>query len=317
MVQQVLSFARGVEGRQLAVPVGRLLREIEKIANETFLKNIQVRSRIQTDLWGVQGDPTQLHQVLLNLCVNARDAMPNGGMLRLSASNVVLDEQCGTLSPDAKPGRHVLIEVEDSGTGMPQDVLERIFEPFFTTKEMGKGTGLGLSTTLAIIKGHHGFLRVQSELGEGSKFQVYLPANDTADVHQDTPVETTLPRGNGELVLVVDDEDTVRQIISQTLEAFGYRVLLAADGVEASTVFTAHQEEIAVVLTDMMMPVMDGLATIQVLMRINPQVRIIAASGLGIKDMVARATGAGVKHFIPKPYSAETLLKILAEVLQA
>jgi PAS domain S-box-containing protein len=317
MVQQVLSFARGVEGRQLAVQMGRLLKEIEKIANETFLKNIQVRSRIQTDLWGVQGDPTQLHQVLLNLCVNARDAMPNGGMLKLSASNVVLDEQCAALSPDAKPGRHVLIEVEDSGTGMPQDVLERIFEPFFTTKEMGKGTGLGLSTTLAIIKGHHGFLRVQSELGEGSKFQVYLPANDTADVQQDTPVETTLPRGNGELVLVVDDEDTVRQIISQTLEAFGYRVLLAADGVEASTVFTAHQEEIAVVLTDMMMPVMDGLATIQVLMRINPQVRIIAASGLGIKDMVARATGAGVKHFIPKPYSAETLLKTLAEVLQA
>ena len=135
-------------------------------------------------------------------------------------------------------------------------------------------------------------------------------------MQQESPVETTLPRGNGELVVVVDDEDTVRQIISQTLEAFGYRVLLAADGVEASTVFTAHQEEIAVVLTDMMMPVMDGLATIQVLMRINPQVRIIAASGLGVKDMVARAMGAGVKHFIPKPYSAETLLKILAEVLQ-
>ncbi|MHB1078384.1 MAG: PAS domain S-box protein [Prosthecobacter sp.] len=317
MVQQVLSFARGVEGRQLAVQMGRLLREIEKIANETFLKNIQVRSSIQTDLWGVQGDSTQLHQVLLNLCVNARDAMPNGGMLKLSASNVVLDEQCGVLSPDAKPGRHVLIEVEDSGAGMPHDVLERIFEPFFTTKETGKGTGLGLSTTLAIIKGHQGFLRVQSEIGEGSKFQVYLPANDSSDMQQDTPSETTLPRGNGEWVLVVDDEDTVRQIISQTLQAFGYRVLLAADGVEASTIFTARQEEIAVVLTDMMMPVMDGLATIQVLMRLNPQVRIIAASGLGVKDMVARAMGAGVKHFIPKPYSAETLLKTLAEVLLA
>ncbi|OYW76469.1 MAG: hypothetical protein B7Z37_08525 [Verrucomicrobia bacterium 12-59-8] len=317
MVQQVLSFARGVEGRQLAVEVGRLLKEIEKIINETFLKNIQVRSSIQPDLWGVQGDPTQLHQVLLNLCVNARDAMPNGGMLQLSARNVVLEEHCAGLSAEAKPGRHVLIEVKDNGTGMPPDVLERIFEPFFTTKELGKGTGLGLSSSLAIIKGHHGFLRVQSEMGKGTKFQLYLPANDADGTQEDNPVETDLPRGNGELVLVVDDEVTVRQIISQTLETFGYRVLLAADGVEASTLFSTHQQDIAVVLTDMMMPVMDGLATIQVLMRMNPQVRIIAASGLGVKDMVARAMGAGVKHFIPKPYSAETLLKTLVQVLQA
>jgi len=317
MVQQVLSFARGVEGRQLAVEVGRLIKEIEKITNETFLKNIQVRSKIQRDLWVVQGDPTQLHQVLLNLCVNARDAMPNGGVLKLSADNIVLDEHCTGLSAEARPGRHVLIEVEDTGTGMPPDVLERIFEPFFTTKELGKGTGLGLSTTLAIIKGHNGFLRVQSEMGKGTKFQLYLPTSDADGTQDSTPVETDLPRGNGELVLVVDDEITVRQIIRQTLEAFGYRVLLAADGVEASTLFTAHQEEIAVVLTDMMMPVMDGLATIQVLMRMNPQVRIIAASGLGIKDMVSRAMSAGVKHFIAKPYSAETLLKTLAQVLQA
>ncbi|MBN8420370.1 MAG: PAS domain S-box protein [Verrucomicrobia bacterium] len=317
MVQQVLSFARGVEGRQLAVEMARLVREIEKIANETFLKNIQVRSTIQNSLWGVQGDPTQLHQVLLNLCVNARDAMPNGGTLKLSASNLMLDGQSGELSTQAKPGPYVLIEVEDTDTGMPPDVVERIFEPFFTTKELGKGTGLGLSTTLAIIKSHHGFLRVHSEMGEGTKFQLYLPASDSADMQDVTPVGASLPRGSGELVLVVDDEDTVRQIISQTLDAFGYRVLLAADGVEASTLFTAHQNEIAVVLTDMMMPVMDGLATIQVLMRMNPQVRIIAASGLGVKDMVARAMAAGVKHFIPKPYSAETLLKTLAEVLQA
>jgi len=316
MVQQVLSFARGVEGRQLAVEVGRLIKEIEKITNETFLKNIQVRSMIQKDLWGVQGDPTQLHQVLLNLCVNARDAMPNGGRLKLSAGNVVLDEHFAAQSAEARPGPHVLIEVEDSGAGMPPEVLERIFEPFFTTKELGKGTGLGLSTTLAIIKGHHGFLRVQSEVGKGTKFQIYLSAHAAAGAQEGKPVETELPHGNGELVLVVDDEVTVRQIISQTLETFGYRVLLAADGVEASTLFTTHQQEIAVVLTDMMMPVMDGLATIQVLMRMNPQVRIIAASGLGVKDMVAKATAAGVKQFIPKPYTAETLLKTLAQILQ-
>ncbi|WP_395735315.1 PAS domain S-box protein [Prosthecobacter sp.] len=317
MVQQVLSFARGVEGRQLAVQVGRLLREIEKIANETFLKNIEIRSSFENDLWVVQGDPTQLHQVLLNLCVNARDAMPGGGVLKLSACNLVLDGQCTELSTEARPGPHVLIEVEDSGVGMPPDVLERIFEPFFTTKELGKGTGLGLSTTLAIIKGHHGFMRVHSELGVGTKFQIYLPANDAGGVPEAVRPEAQLPRGSGQLVLVVDDEVTVRQIIRQTLEAFGYRVLLAADGVEASTVFTARQGEIDVVLTDMMMPVMDGLATIQVLMRMNPHVRIIAASGLSVKDMVAKATAAGVKHFIPKPYSAETLLKTLDQVLRS
>ncbi|WP_395751544.1 PAS domain S-box protein [Prosthecobacter sp.] len=316
MVQQVLSFARGVEGRQLAVEVGRLLREIEKITNETFLKNIEIRCAFEKDLWVVQGDPTQLHQVLLNLCVNARDAMPGGGILKLSACNVVLDEHCGELSSEARPGPHVLIEVADNGLGMPPDVLERIFEPFFTTKELGKGTGLGLSTTLAIIKGHHGFLRVQSEVGSGTKFQIYLPADKSGGAPEAAAAETQLPRGNGELVLVVDDEVTVRQIIRQTLEAFGYRVMLAADGVEASTIFTAHQGEIDVVLTDMMMPVMDGLATIQVLMRMNPQVRIIAASGLSVKDMVVKATAAGVKHFIPKPYSAETLLKTVAQVLQ-
>ena len=317
MVQQVLSFARGVEGKQVTVQAGHLLREIEKIANETFLKSIQVRCSIQPGLWVVQGDPTQLHQVLLNLCVNARDAMPAGGILRLAVSNVVLDEQCSAISAESKPGSYVLIEVEDSGTGMPPEVLERIFEPFFTTKELGKGTGLGLSTTLAIIKGHHGFLRVQSEMGQGTKFQVYLPADGSQNDQAIQPPEAVLPRGNGELVLVVDDEVTVRQIIKQTLEAFGYRVLVAADGVEASSLFTAHQSEIAVVLTDMMMPVMDGLATIQVLMRMNPHVRIIAASGLGVKDMVAKATRAGVKHFIPKPYSAETLLQTLAQVLRA
>jgi CheY-like chemotaxis protein len=317
MVQQVLSFARGVEGRQVTVQMGRLLKEIEKIANETFLKSIQVRSSVQQGLWVVQGDPTQLHQVLLNLCVNARDAMPGGGILHLAATNVMLDDRCTEISAEARPGSYVLIEVEDSGTGMPPEVLERIFEPFFTTKELGKGTGLGLSTTLAIIKGHHGFLRVRSDMGKGTQFHIYLPADAAKSAQPAQAAEPVLPRGEGELVLVVDDEVTVRQIVKQTLETFGYRVLVAADGVEASSLFTAHQQDISVVLTDMMMPVMDGLATIQVLLRMNPKVRIIAASGMSVKDMVARATRAGVKHFIPKPYSAETLLKTLAEVVRS
>ena len=316
MVRQVLSFSRGVEGQRVEVQAGHLLKGIEKIANETFLKNIWVCSDIPSDLWVVRGDPTQIHQMLLNLCVNARDAMPNGGTINLRAANHLLDEQCASMMAGAKPGPYLRIELEDSGTGMPPEVIDRIFEPFFTTKELGKGTGLGLSSALAIIKSHQGFIHVSSEPDKGSLFQVYLPAQLEHGMSSPPPVTAAMIRGNGELVLLIDDEDAVRKITGQTLESFGYQVLPACDGVEASTLYATHKEKVAVVVTDMMMPVMDGPATIQVLMRMNPLVRIIAASGLGIKDMVAKATGAGVKHFIPKPYSAETLLKTLALVLQ-
>ncbi len=315
MVKQVLSFARGVEGQQLDVQVAHLMREIEKFTNETFLKNIEVHCDVPVELWLVKGDPTQLHQVLLNLCVNARDAMPNGGRLSLSASNLKLDEQYVGMNIDAKLGPHVCIQVEDSGTGMPPDVIERIFEPFFTTKELGKGTGLGLSTTIAIIKSHGGFVRVYSEVGMGTRFHIYLPAQTEPGAIGLETSEPELPRGNGELVLVIDDEVAVRQITRQTLEAFGYRVLLASDGVEATSIYATRHQEIDVVLTDMMMPLMDGPTTIMVLLRINPGLRIIAASGLNANGMVAKATNAGVKHFIPKPYTAETLLKTICEVL--
>jgi PAS domain S-box-containing protein len=316
LVKQVLSFARGVEGRQLAVQVGHLLKEIEKITNETFLKSIQVRCEVAAGLWVVQGDPTQIHQVLLNLCVNARDAMPNGGTLKLSARNLMMDEQCAAMIAGAEPGPYLLLEVEDNGTGMPPAVVERIFEPFYTTKELGKGTGLGLSSVMAIVKSHHGLLRVESEMEKGTRFYIYLPAHPSAHAEIEAPVQTELPRGSGELVLVVDDEAAVQQITKQTLETFGYRVLLAADGAEAVSLYSTHRAEVAVVLTDMMMPVMDGPATIQVLMRMNPQICIVAASGMSAEGMEEKVVNAGVKHFIPKPYTAETLLKTLAEVLR-
>ncbi|MBN8420368.1 MAG: response regulator [Verrucomicrobia bacterium] len=315
MVRQVLSFSRGVEGQRVEIQAGHLLKGIEKIASETFHKNIRVSSDVPANLWRVLGDPTQIHQMLLNLCVNARDAMLNGGVLNLSASNQLLDGQCAAMIPGAKPGPYLLIELEDTGTGMPPDVMDRIFEPFFTTKELGKGTGLGLSSALAIIKSHQGFIRASSELHKGSKFQVYLPAQMAEGSSPPPPVQTEIPHGNGELVLLIDDEEPVRHITGQTLESFGYRVLPAVDGVEASTLYAAHKEQVAVVLTDMMMPVMDGPATIQVLLRMNPNVRIIAASGLSVKDMVAKATSAGVTDFIPKPYTAETLLRMLHKVL--
>ncbi len=316
MVRQVLSFARGVDGQKLEVQIGRLVHEIEDIIRETFLKNIQICTQIPEDLWVVDGDSTQLHQVLLNLCVNARDAMPDGGRLTLSASNQVLDESFVGLNLDSKVGPHVVIQVEDGGIGMTQEMMNRIFDPFFTTKELGKGTGLGLSTTQAIVKSHGGFIRVYSEPGRGSKFWVYLPARAETATHTAELAQADLPLGRGQLVLVVDDEEAVRQITQHTLETFGYRVLLACDGAEATALYAAQSQEISVVLTDMMMPVMDGAATIKELMRMNPQVRIIAASGLSANGMVARAAAAGVHHFLPKPYTTITLLKALQDILR-
>ncbi len=280
MVRQVLSFARGVEGRRMQLQLRHLIKEIEQIANDTFLKHIQVRTIIPHDLWTVVGDPTQIHQVLLNLCVNARDAMPNGGTLAISAENRHLDAHYAALNLEAKAGPYVYLQVEDSGAGMPAAVIEKIFDPFFTTKEIGKGTGLGLSTSMAIVKSHGGFIRVYSEPGNGTKFKVFLPAQIEATEETAPKIAVELPRGHGELVLVVDDEASVRVITQATLASYGYRVVLACDGAEAVVIYASRQTEIAVVLTDMTMPVMDGAATIQVLKKINPAVRIIAASGL-------------------------------------
>ncbi|WP_310571837.1 PAS domain S-box protein [Gemmatimonas sp.] len=311
MVRQVLSFARGVEGQRLEMDVSHLVHDIEKITTDTFLKHIEIRSHIPPDLWRVVGDATQLHQVLLNVCVNARDAMPGGGTLTLAAENITIDTRYAGINLDAKPGCYVVLRVEDSGAGIRADMLERIFDPFFTTKEVGKGTGLGLSTSMAIVKSHGGFIRAYSEVGRGSKFNVYIPARTEATEERGVPV-IELPRGHGELVLVVDDEPAVRQITQQTLEAFGYRVVVAADGAEAVAIYARRSAEIAVVLTDMMMPVMDGPATIRVLRKMNSSVRIIAASGL---DANAHGVGLGISHFLPKPYAADRLLTTLRQIL--
>lgn len=315
MVRQVLSFGRGVEGRRMELQVMHLVRDIEKIANDTFLKNITIKTQLPKDLWIVLGDPTQLHQALLNLCVNARDAMPTGGILTISAQNLLLDAHFAAMNSEARPGPYVQIQVQDTGMGMSPEVIKQIFDPFFTTQEIGKGTGLGLSATLGIVKSHGGFIQVYSEPERGTSFRIYLPAQIEASGNGEAILSQELPRGQGELILVVDDEPVVRQITKQTLEAFGYRVLLANNGAEALSVYSVQGAEIHLVLTDMMMPVMDGPAMIEVLRKINPEVRIIGASGLAVESQVARATSLGVKEFLPKPYTAETLLKALKKVL--
>jgi PAS domain S-box-containing protein len=317
IVRQVLTFARGLEGERIEVQPKHLLKDLENIIKDTFPKDIRLQFSVSNDTWTILGDPTQVHQVLLNLCVNARDAMPNGGSLTICVENCILDEQYAAMNIQAKAGRYVNISVTDSGIGMPPELIEKIFEPFFTTKELNKGTGLGLSTVMAIVKSHDGIINVYSEPGKGTTFKVYLPAMETSsEARKEQSEAASLPRGNGETILVIDDEASILTITCQTLQAFGYQVLTATDGAHAVAVYAKHENEIAVVLTDMMMPVMDGPATIHALMRINPAIKIIAASGLNANGGVAKVSGAGVKHFLTKPYTAGTLLKTMRAILE-
>jgi two-component system cell cycle sensor histidine kinase/response regulator CckA len=317
MVRQVLSFARGVEGERVALQPKHLIKEIVKILRETLPKSIEISFQIPNDLWIISADATQMHQVLMNLCVNARDAMADGGSISIKAENVFIDENYARMHLEAKPGRFVMISVTDTGPGMSPEIQMRIFEPFFTTKEMTKGTGLGLSTALTIVKSHGGFINVYSELHKGSQFTLYLPALDRPGAIDAAVQQTDLPLGNGELILVVDDEQSIREITRGTLETFGYTVLTASDGTEALALYADKKNEIAVVLTDMVMPFMDGPATIRALQRMNPNVRIIAASGLGIGQRAGEGALEGVSVFLNKPYSAEKLLKTLAQVLRS
>jgi PAS domain S-box-containing protein len=316
LVRQVMSFARGADGQRVPIRLRHLVGELEAIISETFPRNLTITIALADSLWPVMGDPTQIHQILLNLTVNARDAMPAGGELRVSASNLLLDAHYAGMSGDAKPGSYVLLEVSDTGTGIPPEVRDRIFEPFYTTKEIGKGTGLGLATVHTIVRSHGGFITVESEVGRGSTFRVYLPADPGLRAGEALPAAVVeLPRGHDELVLVVDDEFSIREIMKQTLEAFGYRVIIASDGAEAVALFAMETEKISLVITDMMMPVMDGAAAIRALIALAPDLRLIAASGIESGQNVDKAASAGVTDFLVKPFNAEKLLRLVREVL--
>jgi PAS domain S-box-containing protein len=316
MVRQVLSFARGVSGERVAIQPRHLIKEIVKILKETLPKSIEINFQVPDELWLIAADATQIHQVLMNLCVNARDAMPEGGAISIKAENQVVDENYARMHVEATTGRFVVISVSDIGPGISQEMQSRIFEPFFTTKEMTKGTGLGLPTALTIVKSHGGFINLYSELHKGSKFSVYLPALDAPGATAAGALQTDLPVGHGELILVVDDEESIREITRGTLETFGYRVLTASEGTEALALYADHKNEVAIVLTDMMMPFMDGPATIRALQRMNPAVRIIAASGFGTSHYQVDSSLEGVEIFLDKPYTAEKLLKALAQILK-
>ncbi|MBF2070333.1 hybrid sensor histidine kinase/response regulator [Fischerella thermalis] len=312
LVKQVLSFTRGMEGDRTLLQLKHIVREIQQVIRETFPKSIDVYTSIPPSLWTIYGDATQLHQVLMNLCVNARDAMPNGGTLTICAENFLVDENYARMHLDAQVGAYVAITVADTGVGIAPEIIDRIFEPFYTTKEFGKGTGLGLSTVLGIVKSHGGFVSVYSEIGKGSQFKVFLPAQQTPESLEEP--EKELPTGNGELILVVDDEDSIRDITKTSLETHNYKAITASDGIEAIALYAEHRDEISVVLTDMLMPSMDGLTTIRTLKKINPNVKIIAVSGLASTEKVNAAADIGVKAFLSKPYTAKQLLQTIGVV---
>ncbi|WP_416675998.1 hybrid sensor histidine kinase/response regulator [Egbenema bharatensis] len=321
MIKQILTFTRGTSGERVPVQLAPLLQEVIDVVQQTFPKTIEIRQDFSgcssnpdnpdQSLWWVSADSTCLHQVFMNLCVNARDAMPEGGILAFSIDHCFVDHAFAQTHLDAQVGNHVVVTIADTGTGIPLDVRDRIFDPFFTTKAPGQGTGLGLSTALGIVKNYDGFLQVVSELGQGTQVKVYLPTIEGISTH---PAQLGQQfHGNGKLVLLVDDDDAVQCVTQTLLESHHCTVLATNDGMDAIELYTHHQDEIKVIILDIMMPNMSGTALIQRLKAINSKVKIIAISGLPANREPALAAGATV--FLAKPYTLDNLLENLCRLI--
>ncbi|MGE0126872.1 MAG: PAS domain S-box protein [Blastocatellales bacterium] len=315
LIERVLAFARGAEGERAPLPTANLIRDIARILKETLPKNIELQVQTPEDLWNVIGDTTQIHQVLMNLCINARDAMPDGGKLMIKARNRYLVEEEKRLVTNPLQKQYVRITVADTGAGIPQEIIDRVFDPFFTTKDKGKGSGLGLSTALAIVRGHGGFVNLFSKVGKGTEFKVYLPAQESVAVKPSEVIEADLPLGRGELILIVDDEADIREVTATTLGKYGYRVLSARDGHEAVQIYRQRGNEIQLVVTDMVMPNLDGPSTIRALRAFDPNVLVIATSGERQAEKIDEVARLGVSAFLPKPHTAEKLLEVVATSL--
>lgn len=311
LVKQILTFGRGMPGDHVPVQIRHSIREVQRVSSQTFPKGIRFSVQLDQDLWPVSADATQMEQVLMNLFVNARDAMPEGGTIALRAKNVRLDHTYCRLNTKATPGPYVQIDVSDTGAGMPPDVLERIFEPFFTTKGVGKGTGLGLSTLLKIVEDHHGFVHTYSEVGRGTSFKIYLPALPSSSVAGCEEAAHFLS-GRGTRILVVDDEVSVREMAAMVLENHEYTVATAKNG--ADGIANYLQKPADVVIVDWRMPVMDGPATVAALRSVNPDVRVVISSGLEHEVRLEDLDAGPEIPFLQKPYTAEALLAVIARV---
>lgn len=316
VIRQLLAFTGGTDSQQTVVQLRHVLKEVKSILDHTFPKTIQIAMMLPDDLPPVMGDTTQLSQVFMNLCVNARDAMPIGGALTITATQVILDQKYARHHLEALPGPYVAVCVADSGSGIPPQVLDKVFDPFFTTKAQDRGTGLGLSTALGIIKGFGGFMDVASALGQGTRFTFFLPIHKTGPAEPISQEVAPSPEGQGELILVVDDEANILDIARTALQAHGYRVATAGSGAEALAAYQQQPQKIGAVLLDLMMAQMDGAATMRALRKLDPDVRIIASSGLLPRGQLGEAIAAGELAFLQKPYTDQQILDMLARVLQ-
>lgn len=315
IVNQVLTFARGSKGERTTLQLTNLLVEMDRFIRQTFPKNLTITSSIPPSLWPVKGDTTQIHQVLLNLCINARDAMSAGGSLHLWAENTKIDEAFAATVPDAKAGNYAVFGVTDTGTGIPDKIIAKIFDPFFTTKEIGKGTGLGLSTVIGVVRSHNGFVVVESKEGMGTTFKVGLPRETTDSAEQKDSPLTKTPKNSGATILVVDDETFILKTITMVLKSKRFNVLTATEGSDALTMYREHSQEIDLVLTDIMMPGMDGVQLSRSLKEINPRVKILASTGHAAKPYQEELQALGVHTILNKPYDAEKLLDVLHDAL--
>jgi signal transduction histidine kinase/CheY-like chemotaxis protein len=317
LMQQVEAFTRPARATRMEITIGSIVAEVGRQVRQAVSSGVEVSVVVAEDLWAVAGDPDSLRQAVMNLCVNAREAMPNGGRLEIVAENVVLKDVDPRLRHGGRPGLQVVITVADTGCGIPPQNLERLFTPFFTTKDHGQCVGAGLTTVQAIARAHGGFVTADSEVGHGSRFRLYLPAATGSPIGQKPQPSRSFARGNGECVLLVDDEAAFREITQVTLEKYGYRVITACDGSEGMTLYMRHRAEIQLVLTDIVMPVMDGASLIKSLHKMGAPVRYLAVSGLVEREKVMVATAApGVQvDFLAKPFSTEKLLLAVHEVL--
>jgi PAS domain S-box-containing protein len=317
MVRQLLTFAKGAKGERVAVKLSHLVKEIQSIVQSTFPKNIHVTTSFDKEQPTVLGDPTQLHQVLLNLCVNARDAMSNGGTLGLEAQTVTLDAAAAGAITDAKPGKYVALRVRDTGTGIPAEILDRIFDPFFTTKGPDKGTGLGLSTVVGIVRGHGGFMQVESVPGHGSTFTAYLPV----EVAKDTPVEVpqtgTKFRGHGETILIVDDEAGMRNIACTVLRRLNFKAVTANDGADGLIQAAKYRADLRAIITDLQMPHMDGINFLRMLRRVMPDIPVLISTGLLDETATKEFKALGTITVLEKPFSENELVAALQGMLKA
>lgn len=318
VVQHMETLARPARARRMEVSLGPILNELDRQLRETITPGVVVTTSKPDDLWAVTGDAESIRQAVMNLCVNARESMPKGGRIDIVAENLTMKEGDLRLRSGARPGSHVVITVADTGCGIPAENLQHIFTPFFTTKERGQAVGAGLTTVQAIARAHGGFVTADSEQGRGSRFRFYLPAITGAVAPEKVPVRRSFARGNGECILLVDDEAGFRDITKVTLEKYGYRVITACDGSEGMTLFMRHRQEIQLVLTDIVMPVMDGAALIRSLHKMGAPVRFLAVSGLVEREKVLVATAVPGVHveFLAKPFATEQLLALVRDVLQ-